>query len=97
MLKQAKIDPKRMRHIEAIVLSMTPAERKKPDLMNGSRRLRIAKGAGRSVTEVNQLLDQFKQMQKMMKMMTGGGGRMPGFPGMPPMGGMGGGSPRFRR
>ncbi|AHG91364.1 Signal recognition 54 kDa protein [Gemmatirosa kalamazoonensis] len=93
MLKQAKIDPKRMKHIEAIVLSMTPAERKKPDLMNGSRRLRIAKGSGRTVTEVNQLLDQFKQMQKMMKMMTGGG-RMPGFPGMPGMGG--GGSP-FRR
>jgi signal recognition particle subunit SRP54 len=94
MLKQAKIDPKRMKHIEAIVLSMTPQERKKPELMNGSRRLRIAKGAGRSVTEVNQLLDQFKQMQKMMKMMTGGGGRMPGFPGLPPMGG---GAPRFRR
>src|SRR5205807_8825852 len=96
MLKQAKIDPKRMKHIEAIVLSMTSAERKKPDLMNGSRRLRIAKGSGRSVTEVNQLLDQFKQMQKMMKMMTGGGGRMPGFPGMPPMGGGGGRTP-FRR
>jgi signal recognition particle subunit SRP54 len=92
MLKQAKIDPKRMKHIEAIVLSMTPQERRKPELMNGSRRLRIAKGSGRTVTEVNQLLDQFKQMQKMMKMMTGGG-RMPGFPGMPPMGG---GSP-FRR
>src|SRR5919199_1611633 len=92
MLKNAKIDPKRMKHLEAIILSMTPQERKKPDLINGSRRLRIAKGSGRSVTEVNQLLDQFKQMQKLMKMMTGGG-RMPGFPGMPPMGG---GSP-FRR
>jgi signal recognition particle subunit SRP54 len=99
MLKQTKIDPKRMKHIEAIVLSMTPQERRKPELMNGSRRLRIAKGSGRTVTEVNQLLDQFKQMQKMMKMMTGGGGRMPGFPGMPPMGGMGGGGGRtpFRR
>jgi len=96
MLKQAKVDPKRMKHIEAIVQSMTPQERKKPDVINGSRRLRIAKGSGRTVTEVNQLLDQFKQMQKMMKMMTGGG-RMPGFPGMPPMGGMGGGGPRFRR
>src|SRR5919202_414798 len=64
MLKSAKIDPKRMKHIEAIVLSMTPAERKKPDLMNGSRRLRISKGSGRTVTEVTQLLDQFKQMQK---------------------------------
>ena len=87
MLKQAKIDPKRMKHIEAIVLSMTPAERKKPDLMNGSRRLRIAKGSGRPVTEVNKLLDQFRDMQKLMKKM-GGGGRLPGmpgggFPGMP--------------
>ncbi len=87
LLKQANaVDPKRMKHVEAMVLSMTPAERKKPELMNGSRRLRIAKGSGRSVTEVNQLLDQFKQMQKMMKMMTGGG-RMPGLPGLP--GGMG--------
>jgi signal recognition particle subunit SRP54 len=87
MLKQAKIDPKRMKHIEAIILSMTPQERKKPDLMNGSRRLRVAKGAGRPVTEVNKLLDQFRDMQKMMKKM-GQGGRMPGmpgggFPGMP--------------
>jgi len=87
MLKQAKIDPKRMKHIEAIILSMTSAERKKPDLINGSRRLRIAKGSGRSVTEVNKLLDQFRDMQKMMKKM-GQGGRMPGmpgggFPGMP--------------
>jgi signal recognition particle subunit SRP54 len=82
MLKQAKIDPKRMKHIEAIVLSMTPAERKKPDLMNGSRRLRVAKGSGRPVQEVNRLLEQFRDMQKMMKKMTqGGGGRPPQFPG----------------
>jgi signal recognition particle subunit SRP54 len=94
MLKQAKIDPKRMKHLEAIVLSMTPQERRKPELMNGSRRLRVAKGSGRPVTEVNRLLDQFRDMQKMMKRMAGGGGRMPGFPGLPPMGG--GGSP-FRR
>ncbi|MBV9880993.1 MAG: signal recognition particle protein [Gemmatirosa sp.] len=90
MLKQAKIDPKRMKHIEAIILSMTPQERKKPDIMNGSRRLRIAKGSGRPVTEVNKLLDQFREMQKMMKKMSQGGGGMPrfpggggGFPGMP--------------
>src|SRR5829696_6505348 len=80
MLKQAKIDPKRMRHIEAIVLSMTKEERKKPELMNGSRRLRVAKGSGRSVTEVNRLLEQFREMQKMMKKMAGGG-RGPNFPG----------------
>ena len=88
MLKQAKIDPKRMKHVEAIILSMTPKERKKPDLMNGSRRLRVARGAGRPVQEVNQLLDQFRQMSKMMKQMAGGGmggpgGRPPQFPGMP--------------
>jgi signal recognition particle subunit SRP54 len=93
MLKQAKIDPKRMKHLEAIITSMTPKERKHPDLMNGSRRLRVAKGSGRPVQEVNLLLDQFRQMQKMMKKMTGGagGGRPPQFPGG--MGGFGGGMP----
>ena len=80
MLKQAKVEPKRMAHIEAIVLSMTPAERKNPGLINGSRRSRIAKGSGRPVSEVNKLLDQFRGMQKMMKKMTAGGMRMP--PGM---------------
>ena len=89
MLSQAKIEPKRMKHLEAIVLSMTPAERKKPETMNGSRRARVAKGAGRPVSEVNQLLEQFKGMQKMMKKVAGGGGggmKMP--PGMPGGGGM---------
>jgi signal recognition particle subunit SRP54 len=84
MLKDAKIDPKRMKHIEAIVLSMTPAERKKPDIMNGSRRLRVAKGSGRSVSEVNKLLEQFREMQKMMKKMGAGGGGRGLPPGMPP-------------
>jgi signal recognition particle subunit SRP54 len=79
MLSQAKIDPKRMKHIEAIVLSMTPAERKKPDVLNGSRRLRVAKGSGRPISEVNKLLEQFREMQKMMKKMSSGG-KM----GMPP-------------
>ena len=86
MLKQIKIDPKRMKHVEAIILSMTPKERKKPDLINGSRRLRIAKGCGRPVQEVNALLEQFRGMQKMMKKMSGGpGGRPPQLPGMPRM------------
>jgi signal recognition particle subunit SRP54 len=82
MLKQAKIDPKRMKHLEAIVLSMTPKERKKPDIMNGSRRLRVARGAGRPVTEVNRLLEQFREMQKMMKKMSqsGRGGAVPRMP-----------------
>ena len=66
-LKQAKADPKRLGHVEAIVLSMTPEERRKPELLNGSRRLRVAKGSGRSVSEVNRLLDQFREMRKMMK------------------------------
>ena len=88
MLSQAKIEPKRMKHLEAIVLSMTPAERKKPETMNGSRRARVAKGAGRPVSEVNQLLEQFKGMQKMMKKVAGGGGGMKMPPGMPGGGGM---------
>ncbi|HEX8851388.1 MAG TPA: signal recognition particle protein [Gemmatimonadaceae bacterium] len=79
MLKQAKAaDPKRMKHLEAIVLSMTPEERKTPGIINGSRRARIAKGCGRPVNEVNRLLDQFRDMQKMMKK-AASGGRM-GFP-----------------
>jgi signal recognition particle subunit SRP54 len=80
LLKQAKVDPKRMRHLEAIVLSMTPAERSKPDIMNGSRRARVAKGSGRPISEVNRLLEQFRDMQKMMKKMSQSGTRMP--PGM---------------
>jgi signal recognition particle subunit SRP54 len=80
MLKQANLDPKRMRHVEAIVLSMTPAERKNPGMINGSRRSRIAKGSGRPANEVNRLLDQFKDMQKMMKKASSGGMRLP--PGM---------------
>ena len=81
LLKQANVDPKRIRHVEAIVLSMTKQERKKPELLNGSRRARVAKGSGRPISEVNKLLEQFRDMQKMMKRMSGAGaGRMP--PGM---------------
>ena len=84
MLKQVgKTDPKRVRHLEAIVLSMTAAERKNPSLLNGSRRLRVAKGSGRPVSEVNKLLEQFRDMQKMMKKVAAGGApRMPGMFGM---------------
>jgi signal recognition particle subunit SRP54 len=67
MLKQAKADPKRMGHVQPILQSMTPHQRRKPQPLNGSRRLRIAKGSGRTVQEVNALLKQFEQMQKMMK------------------------------
>ncbi len=80
MLKQAKAaDPRRIKHLEAIVLSMTPEERKTPGIINGSRRARIAKGCGRPVNEVNRLLDQFRDMQKMMKKASSGG-RAGGFP-----------------
>ncbi|MEP6989682.1 MAG: signal recognition particle protein, partial [bacterium] len=64
--------------------SMTKAERKKPDLMNGSRRARVAKGAGRPISEVNKLLEQFREMQKMMKKVAGGQGSGGGKMRMPP-------------
>ena len=70
-LPTGNMDPKRMKHIEAIILSMTPEERRKPEILNGSRRARIARGSGRPVSEVNRLLKQFKEMQKMMKQMRG--------------------------
>jgi signal recognition particle subunit SRP54 len=83
-LKQANVGEDKVRHVEAIVLSMTPKERQDPDLINGSRRARIARGSGRTVQEVNQLLAQFKQMQKFMKVAGKPGARLPfgrGFPG----------------
>ncbi|HEX9729052.1 MAG TPA: signal recognition particle protein [Gemmatimonadales bacterium] len=67
LLKSAQVDGKRLKHTEAIILSMTPQERRRPELLNGSRRARIARGAGRPVQEVNQLLKQFKHMKTMMK------------------------------
>jgi signal recognition particle subunit SRP54 len=88
MLQGANIDEKRLKHVEAIVLSMTKKERTDPDLIDGKRRLRIAKGSGRTVQEVNTLLKQFEQMRKMMKSAGKPGGlRLPfgrgGFPGQP--------------
>ena len=84
-LKNANLDEKRVKHVEAIVLSMTPKERRNPDLLNGPRKIRVAKGSGRTVQEVNSLLTQFKQMQKMMKSAGKPGVRLPfggkGFPG----------------
>ena len=68
-LADAKIDPKQMAHIEAIVLSMTPEERHNPDIIKASRKQRIAKGCGLTVTDVNKLLTQFEEMKKMMKML----------------------------
>jgi signal recognition particle subunit SRP54 len=66
-LQGVSVDDKRLKHVEAIVLSMTPEERADPSVLNGNRKLRIAKGAGRSVQEVNKLLEQFQQMRKMSK------------------------------
>ncbi|MGB5362920.1 MAG: signal recognition particle protein [Aureibaculum sp.] len=74
-MKDVDIDDDAFKGIEAIIHSMTPSERSKPDLINASRKKRIAKGSGTSVQEVNQLMKQFDQMSKMMKMMQGGGGK----------------------
>ena len=68
-LQQLPVDDRRIKHVEAIVLSMTPAERANPAILNGSRKLRIAKGSGRPVQEVNRLLEQFDVMRKFMKRM----------------------------
>jgi len=74
-MKDVDIDDDAFKGIEAIIHSMTPAERSTPTMINASRKKRIAKGSGTSVQEVNQLMKQFTQMSKMMKMMQGGGGR----------------------
>ncbi len=76
-LNNIKVDPKKMAHTEAIILSMTPYERKHPEILKASRKQRIAKGSGTSVTEVNQLLNQFEEMKKMMKMMGKGNFKLP--------------------
>ena len=76
-LTNVNIDPKQLAHVEAIILSMTPKERKNPDIIKASRKTRIAKGCGLSVQEVNKLLMQFEQMKKMMKQMSNGNFKMP--------------------
>lgn len=76
-LNNVSIDPKQMAHIEAIILSMTPAERRNPDILKASRKRRIAAGCGRSVEEVNRLLKQFEQMKVMIKQMRNGNLKMP--------------------
>ena len=107
-MKNAQIGDDALKPVEAIIRSMTPLERRKPEIINGSRRTRIANGSGTSVAEVNRLIKQFQEMQKMMKRMgamaprggkkgkgkAGKGGRTSGPPrGMPP--GFGGGLPGF--
>ena len=76
-ISNLKIDPKQMAHIEAIVLSMTPKERRNPDIIKASRKTRIAAGSGTSVQEVNKLLQNCDQMKKMMKGMTNGNMKLP--------------------
>jgi signal recognition particle subunit SRP54 len=92
------MDDKPMKRMQAMVYSMTPKERQRPTLINGSRKRRIATGSGTTVPELNRMLKQFTQMQKMMKKMKGGkgkrmmaqmmgkfGGGQGGMPGMPKM------------
>ncbi len=90
-LKDSSIDEGQMKRVEAIILSMTPKERAKPDILNARRRQRVARGSGVTVTEVNTLLQRFGQMRKMMKKMGGSGmkkmmaqaqksGGLPGLP-----------------
>ena len=76
-LNNINIDPKDMAHVEAIVLSMTPYERRHPEVLKASRKIRIANGSGRSVEEVNRLLKQFEMMKDMMKKMSSGNFKMP--------------------
>ena len=76
-LNNIQVNPKDMAHIEAIILSMTPYERKHPEVLKASRKMRIAKGSGRSVEEVNRLLKQFEQMKEMMKRLQNGSMKLP--------------------
>lgn len=82
-LKGMAIDERSLKHIEAIIQSMTPEERQTPQIINASRRKRIARGAGRPVQEVNRLLNQFEQSRKMMKQLTNLGKGKGGFPKLP--------------
>ena len=76
-LKKVKVYPKDMAHIEAIILSMTPYERRHPECIKHTRKQRISKGCARSVEEINRLLKQFEQMKTMMKKMKNGNFKMP--------------------
>jgi len=92
-IKDVEISDDAFKHIEAIIYSMTPDERRRPSIINTQRKQRIAKGAGRKIEDVNQLMKQFEQMGKMMKMMQGPQGKqmmqmMSKMPNMPGMGGM---------
>lgn len=76
-MKGIQFDPKEIKRVEAMILSMTPDERRRPNILNGSRRKRIARGSGMAVQDVNRLINQFEQIKKMMKRMGGMGKKMP--------------------
>lgn len=76
-LNNVNIDPKEMAHVEAIILSMTPYERRHPEVLKAQRKIRIAKGCGMKVEDVNRLINQFEQMKKMMKSMSNDNMKMP--------------------
>ena len=90
MMKNMPVDTDRIKRVEAMVLSMTPRERSRPDILNGSRRQRIARGSGNTITEVNQFLKQFGQMRKLMKNKGKMKKMMDQLGGMGGMGGLGG-------
>ena len=97
-LRDVDIDDRQLLRVESIIYSMTPAERSKPEIINASRKRRIAAGCGMKVEDVNRLLNQYEQMKKMFKQMKGGGKKRHGrggFPGGFPGGNMPGGFPRF--
>jgi signal recognition particle subunit SRP54 len=83
------LDDRELDRVAAIIRSMTPTERADHSILNGSRRARIARGAGVEVSAVNNLVERFVDAQKMMRQMRAGGGGMPGMPGMPGIGGGG--------
>jgi signal recognition particle subunit SRP54 len=80
---QAAVDSGELKRVEAIIQSMTRAERNDPHVLNASRRRRIARGSGTTLQDVNRLIKQFGEMQKLMKQFTGGGGKRRGLPGLP--------------
>src|SRR2546421_3489959 len=94
-IRNAEIDDKEIGRVEAIIRSMTPEERRRPELINGSRRTRIAKGSGSTTTEVNNLLKQFKQVQQMMKGMPGVARKMKGKKGKKGKAGKAGSGPKL--
>ena len=82
-IKDMDIDDNAFKSVEAIIRSMTPQERANPDIINNSRKERIARGSGTTIQEVNRLMKQFEQIRKTMKSVAGG--KFPGMPGMPGM------------